>query len=255
MLARSGAQGEQPLLRLFQQPWIDIGIGDQAREQGFGLCQRLLRPLQRRHGGFRGIGAGHLRLSRWRQTLQRSRSGAQRGSGARVAAIAWCQFRQGCSDRLRSALILLQPLPLSGQRFFLVDPRRQGRQLIDGMAEPFLIAFSRGDCRAGVIQPGQRVPPDAPRRGHGRSDGRRNPERIQQTGMAGRVGQAHLFVLALHFHQQHADPPQQADAHRMVVDEGARPPVLGDDPAQHDLVLTRQAVLVQHVRHPMIVRR
>ena len=114
------------------------------------------------------------------------------------------------------------------------------------MAQPFLVAFGGGDGFPRVLQPAQRVPPGAPRLGHRDAQRRRHAERIQQAGMAGGIGQAHLLVLALHFDQQRADPPQQADADRMVVDEGARAAVLGDDAAQHDLVLGRQSVFVQH---------
>ena len=53
-------------------------------------------------------------------------------------------------------------------------------------------------------------------------------------------------MLALHFHQQAADAAQQADTNRVVIDEGARSSVLGDDPPQHDLVLGRQSMFVQH---------
>ena len=73
--------------------------------------------------------------------------------------------------------------------------------------------------------------------------------------MAGGVREAHLLVLALNFHQQRPDAAQQADAYGMVVDEGAGATVLGDDPAQHDLVFGRQTVLFQHGGHRMIVRR
>ena len=73
--------------------------------------------------------------------------------------------------------------------------------------------------------------------------------------MARRIGQAHLLMLALHFHQQRADPPQQPDTHRMIVDESARPSVPGDDPAQHDLVIPGQTVLFQHRPDRVIVRR
>ncbi len=72
--------------------------------------------------------------------------------------------------------------------------------------------------------------------------------------MAGGVGEAHLVVLALHLDQQQAEPAQQRDPHRRIVGEGARAAVAGDDAAQHDLLLRRDAVLGEQ-RHRGVIGR
>ena len=63
-------------------------------------------------------------------------------------------------------------------------------------------------------------------------------------------------MLALHLHERRADPPQQADAHRLVVDEGAGATVRLHHAAQHDLFLGRlDSLLAQHVEHRMPLGR
>ena len=73
--------------------------------------------------------------------------------------------------------------------------------------------------------------------------------------MAGRVSQAHLLVLALDFDQQGANAPQQANADRMIIDKRPRPAVLGDDPAQHDVVGGGQPMLIQDRGDSVVFRQ
>ena len=113
-------------------------------------------------------------------------------------------------DRLGAPLALLQPLPLLRQPLFLVRPRRQGGQFIDRVAQPFLVALRRGDRFARGLQRGDRLPPGAPGADVGIAQRPRHAERIQQRGMARRIGQADLLVLALHLHQQRSRPAAAA---------------------------------------------
>ena len=51
MLARRGAQREQPLLGLFQQARVDVRLSGEPGQQGFGLGQGFLGAFQRGHRG------------------------------------------------------------------------------------------------------------------------------------------------------------------------------------------------------------
>ena len=70
------------------------------------------------------------------------------------------------------------------------------------MAQPFLIALGGGDRLARRFQGTGGTAPAAPGGSHRIAQLGRDAEHIQQSGMADRIGQAHLFVLALHLYQQ-----------------------------------------------------
>ena len=247
MLARCRTQREQPLLGLFQQARIGIGLGGQLAEKGFRLGQRLLRAFQGDQRRRRRIGC--IGLSGRDQALQRTRSSAQRRRRAMAPPIVRRQFGKCRGNRLRAPLALLQPLPLLRQPLLLALPRRQAGQFVDRVAQPFLVAFRRGDRLPRNLQRGERIAPPPPRRRRAVTQRTRHAERVEQRGMARRVGQADLLVLALHFHQQRAGPPQQCDANRLVVDECARPPVLRQHAAQHHFVVRLQPLLDQQRGH------
>ncbi len=148
-------------------------------------------------------------------------------------------------DRLGVPLALLQPLPFLRQLLLLVRLRRQTGEFLHRMTQPLLIALRRRDRRVGSLQGRDRLTPRAPRRCRGIAQRPRDTERIEQTGMARRIGEADLFVLALHLDQQRRRASQQRHADRLVIDEGARPAILGQHAAQHDLVLGIQSLLGQ----------
>jgi hypothetical protein len=60
-----------------------------------------------------------------------------------------------------------------------------------------------------------------------------------------RVQQPALVELAMHLDQKVADLAQERRAHRRVVDEGSAAAVGGDHPAQDQLALERDAVVVE----------
>src|SRR6185437_4166976 len=118
MLAGSGAQREQPLLRLLQQTRVQIGIGSQARQNGLGLGQCFLGPLQRGQRRFSRV--LRLRLVVGHEALQRPGGGAQGGGGTVGPAVAGGEFGQGGGDRLAAPFVLLQALAFGGQRVLLI---------------------------------------------------------------------------------------------------------------------------------------
>ena len=70
--------------------------------------------------------------------------------------------------------------------------------------------------------------------------------------MAGWIGQPHLFVLALHLHQQSAGAAQQCHTYRLIVDEGTRPAILADDATKDDILLSLQALFGEQRQHRVI---
>ena len=68
-------------------------------------------------------------------------------------------------------------------------------------------------------------------------------EGIEKRCVHARIQQLPAGVLALDFHQCRTDLAQQRGADRLVVDEGARPSVARDHPAQDQRVLRAKAVL------------
>ena len=246
MLAGRGAQGKQPLLRLFQQAGIDVGVGvgNKARQDGFRLGQRFLGAFQRGHRGFGRIAAGH-GFPRWRKPLQRPGRRAQRCGGTGGAAVPRCQFRKRGSDRLRSPFVLLQAMALARKRIFLADTRRERGKFLHRVAQPFLIALGRRDGLPGRVQPGDSVTPGSPCSGDRGSKRPRNPKRVKQRSVAGGIGQTHLLMLALHFDQQRANTAQQPSPNRLVIHKRSGPPILRHDPPQHDLILRGQPLLLQ----------
>ena len=80
-------------------------------------------------------------------------------------------------------------------------------------------------------------------------------ERIQQAAMGGNIKQAAIVRLAMHFQQQAAQIFEQADADRLVIDEGAGFAVGGKAAAQHDLAVMRHRLVLQQGARAMIGRR
>jgi hypothetical protein len=223
---------------LLQQAGINFGIGYHPGEKSLRLSQGFFGAFQ---GGERGIGripAGSIGLSRGRQALQRPGCGAQRGGRTSVATVAWREFGEGGGNSLGSALTLLQPLTLTRQGFLFIDPRRQGGEFVNCVAQPLFVPFSGSDGVTCALKPMQRIAPGAPGFGSCTSQGRRNAEGVKQARVTGWISQAHLLVLALDLHQQRPDAAQKADTNGMVVDEGAGPSVTANHATQHDFIVT-----------------
>ena len=78
-------------------------------------------------------------------------------------------------------------------------------------------------------------------RGGGHAEG------IEQEQMVGRVGEADLFVLALHLDKQRAEVFQEIQADLLVVDQRAGTAVTRDDAPEQDFALRIQPLFGQQV--------
>ncbi len=187
--------------------------------------------------------------------MQGAGGGAQGGRGAGAAAVARGQLGQGGGHRFGAFFALLQSVTLGGQLILLALARRQFLQLVDGVSQEILFALG---LHNGVPRRSQAFARGAPGPVAGRdfvAEIGRDAVGIQQTQVGGRVGQPHLVVLALHLHQQRADPFQRGRAHRRVVHPGARAAIPPDRTAQHDILVRGQAQLFQQRVHGMGARR
>jgi hypothetical protein len=70
--------------------------------------------------------------------------------------------------------------------------------------------------------------------------------------MGGGVGQAHLFMLALHFHQHRAQALQKRDTHRLVIHKGAGFAIGLQHAAQYHFILGADALVAQNLETRMI---
>jgi hypothetical protein len=249
VFSRGSAQREQPLFRALQQSRVGIRLVREPPEQRLRLRQRRFRLFeQREHWGNRTIAAAG-------DALQRASGGAQADGGAAAAAVARRQFGKRGGERLRPLLVLLQKLTFRRQR--LLFPSRGGkvRKVVDRVAQPVLVALRRRDRGLRFRQRRRRVAPRA-MTGHRRiAQRRRHAVGVEQQNVSGRIGEAHLVVLALHLHQQRRDPPQQPRPHRRVVDEAARAAVARQHAAQHDLVLRLDPLLGEQRERRMVLLR
>ena len=136
------------------------------------------------------------------------------------------QLRQRGGDRLGPPLALLQPLALGRQP----RPPRPRRGASVASSSTACRSHSSSRSAASIRSRAAASAASASRQSrhaarHRLAQRRRHAERVQQRAVARRIGQPHLLVLALHLDQQRAGAPQQRHAHRLVVEEGARPAV------------------------------
>ena len=139
------------------------------------------------------------------------------------------------------------------KRGLLALLRRETAELFDRMAEPFRLAAGALDVGAMRRDRGfARAPllPQAPNLGGG---GLEPAEGVEQRAVRSRLDEGALVVLPVDFHQRRAERAQHLNAHRLIVDEGAGPPV-GDLHAPHDqLVLAGEAVLREQAARRMLL--
>ena len=115
----------------------------------------------------------------------------------------------------------MQPLAFGGESIFFAFFRSKIGQFANGVAQPFFFALRAGDGLARGGQAPSGVAPGRPGGGGGAAFAVQSAESIQQPGMGGGVSKAHLFMLALHFHQCRTQTFEQGNTDWLVIDEGA----------------------------------
>ena len=164
---------------------------------------------------------------------------------------------RGTADRLARFVERLDDLFLMRQqgarlrqgRFF-ARLRVQGVQLGKGVAHEVFFGAGALEPAPAVGERRLRRLPVAPGLGDFGALRRQPAIGVQHGPVRGRVHQAALLGLALDFHQAVADLAQQRDARRLVVDEGARLALGGEDPAQQDRAFGLAAVARENLLPP-----
>ncbi len=155
------------------------------------------------------------------------------------------QFGQCRRHDLGALLPLLQELAFRREPLLLAVFGCQRAKFGGGVAQELLVAQGGRDplpCCAKRLLP---LAPNTMQRRHPGAQSGIDAERIQQRQMPGRVGEAHLVVLALHLDQQRAEPTQQPGAHWRIVGEGARAAIAAEHAPQRDVVLAGNAMFAQ----------
>ena len=146
----------------------------------------------------------------------------------------------------------MQLLAFGGERIFLAFFWGKVGQFANGVAQPFFFALRAGDCFARGGQTARGIAPGGPGGGGGAAFAIQGTESIQQPGMCGGVGKAHLFMLALHFHQCRAQTFEQGNTDRLVIDEGAGFAIGLQHAAQHQFIFGADALVAQNVETRVI---
>jgi hypothetical protein len=154
---------------------------------------------------------------------------------------------------LHHLLAVLQQGAALGQKRLLPRLGRQRLQLLDRMAQEALLGLGPPGLGQGVLLPTQRAAPGLPGLGAGGGQPLGAGIGVEHVAMGAGVEQPLGVELAMHLDQPGADLAQQADRHRLVVDEGAAAAVGADAAAQHQRVVDRQLLPGQEILHRMSV--
>ena len=139
VLARGGAQGEQPLLDFFKLAWVVVGLPQRLLEVCARIFQRRERGIERarRRLDQRGRLGGAAFEPAQRRRQSRHRRGAPRHRVVRIAQIARDLLRRHHGGAAR------------GERGLLGGPGLEGAKLRDRVAQPVGLALRALDLGAG----------------------------------------------------------------------------------------------------------
>ena len=233
MLACRGAQREEPFLGALELLLIKGRGGDRRFQRPAGLFQSYQSAIERRDGLVEesaGVGAFPFKPAK---EAGECRDGRCRSGNGFVGVMH-------VGGDLLGAHHLLAPI---GQRGLFIRLRPERLQLIDGGAkivrfrprgrDPFL---QLGDRRRGLL-------PGAMGVGDAGGFAGEAAEGVEQDAMGALVDHGAVIVLPVDLDQPDAELMEEIDRHRLVVDEGAAPPVLALDAAQDQVALGGDAGL------------
>ncbi len=224
MLARRGAQREEPLFDAFELARVEIEVARGGFEDGERLVGFVGGALGCRHRLVeQALGA----IARPFEAPGGAREGGLRAGGAG-------QLADRLAKGLGQALGVLQQGPARRQTVFLARFGGEGLELGQMMAQQILFLAAGGDLPRRLVLGLPRRTPAAPGSGQGGAAARLVGQRVEDQAVVGGVEQAALLELALDFDEAVAELAQQADARRLVVDKGAPAAVAAQQAAQHD---------------------
>ena len=227
VLARRRAEREQPLLGPLQIPRIERHGPERRCERRLGLGERGERAVERGDGAVeQPAGFGRATLQAAKQTPQEGRRRCRPGDDlVRLADLAG-EFLRPHHQRA----------PLRELRL-LVGFGLQRRQLGDRGAEVRALRLRPGDVRLERSRGVRGLAPRGVRGGNVCAVTVEPAERIEQRAMGARLDERAVVVLPVDLDKAGADPPQQPDRHRLVVEEGAAAAVGALDTAQDQVAI------------------
>ena len=233
MLAALGTQREQAFFRLLQLARVQIHGLKSAVQKGLGLRRLVERPAEGGDGPFQ----------RPRRLFGDPFQIAERRLQGAFDALAAAQARLGPVHGLDDLFPVHHHGAFLGQFALFAGLRGQGRQFTHGMAQEFLVPAGgfQGLGRLGAGLGG--ILPDGPGLAASFPGLGQAAEGIQQCPVLNRVQQTLVVELAVDFDQILADPLQQADADRRIIDESARAAIRPQRTAQDNQAAAVAAVV------------
>jgi hypothetical protein len=226
-------------LDLAEPARVELQLGRRVAQRGQRLFGLQRRPFDR--GQCRSEASGGLlgdppeRAARIRKLRFR----------ARLAAVAF-QRGDGRGHGRAQLLGVHQQAALFGEPRLLAGRRLEGVQLRDRMAQERLVPARRLDRLGRPVARRAGIAPLGPQGCHAARRLGAAAIGVEQGAVAGRIEEAALLELALNLDQGIAEPAQQADRNRLVVDIGSAAPVGAEQAAQHQqIVLGLDLLLVQ----------
>ena len=226
VLARGGADGEQPLLQLLQLVRIELGVAHR-------LVERVARGVECDE---RGIDRLERRVDEVRRLRLAPVEPAQRAVEAGHEA-----FR--CENLLRVAQVdddffrALQVLPALGQHRLLAGLDGELRQLLVRVTQVVGLGADRRDARLLGAPLGLDRAHPRMRFAHVDNSAREATEGVDQLAMHRRLHHRTVVVLTVDLDQRATQRAQDLGGDGLVVDEGAGAPVGGLNAAQDQLAV------------------
>lgn len=246
MLARGPAQAEQALFHRFQRPRVQVNFA-QIPLKGRDRFRRFdRRPFQR--------GSGFLDHCRMR-TLRHAVEQTLRRHHAILDRAIPGHLRDCRLYRLGDLFAVDQRLSPLRKPLLLTRFRRQRFQLFNGMAQKILLAPGCLCLFARLVQGSLCLAPGGIRTGHCRAVTAKAGKGVEQIAVGGGIEQAVLIMLAVNLDQCLAQTAQEADADRLVIDEGAAAAVTPDYPADNQHLVAGNFHLVEQRQRRVVIRQ
>ena len=243
VLARQPLERVQPVIDRLQAAGLEDDRVAQCAHRRERLVHLYARGLQRLHGRReRGVQPAEVG-----QDAGRPGEPGRRGGGVVLQQRADL-LQPGCEP-----LGVLEPLPFRPQLPLFARTQPRGVQLGHLEAQEVLALRAVAPGAAAALEIVARLAVLGEEGGEALAHRLRVAEPVEQVELARGLEQPLMLVLAVHLHERVAEPLEEADRDRRVVDEGAMAAATRELAADHDLaVLHGQSRLIEHGRHAAI---
>jgi len=249
VLAGEVAQGIEPLLDRIEPARLGIEGAAEGRQRGQHLAEL--------EGGT--VEGRECWIEPARRFLRRALELTPRASERPLEPVSAslrlaAQECQGRVERLDHLLAMHEEEPLLGEGCLLAGLGGQALELGKRVSQEFFVP----PCRLALGREGgmgrKRCAPGTVRCPHAIKEGRVAAEGVKCRAMGCRIDEPVLIELTLDLDEAVAELAEEADADRLVVDEGAAAPVRRQHPAQEERLLARELLACEHRPCRMVAR-